>query len=66
MLPAFVLGVGGSAGPSSNSRFLPLAEAKEGVPVRCRPELLDTADRGVALVGVVIAAVAGGIDTAGT
>lgn len=58
--------MGGSAAPSSNSRFFPLAEPREGVPVRCGVALVGTADRGVALVGVVIDAVMGGIDTAGT
>lgn len=66
MSPAFVLGVGGSAGLSSNSRFLPLAAPREGVPVRCGAALLGTADRGVPLVGVVVDGIVGGIDTAGT
>jgi len=66
--PAIALGVGGSAAPSSSSRFLPLTAPRAGVPVRCGAALLAIADRGVALVGVVIRfdAVGGGIDTAGT
>jgi hypothetical protein len=58
--------VGGSAIPSSNSRFLPLAAPTEGVPARGGAALLGTADRDVALVGVLIDTVVGGIDTAGT
>lgn len=52
--------------PSSNSRFLPLAAPTEGVPARGGAALLGIADRDVALVGVLIDAVVGGIDTAGT
>lgn len=62
----FAFGVGGSVAPSSNSRFLPLTALREGVAVRGGAALFGTADRGVALVGVVIDAVGGGIDTAGT
>jgi hypothetical protein len=62
------LGLGGSAGPSSNSRFLPRIPPRAAVSVRCDAALLGTADRGAALVGVVVRvdAVGGGIDTAGT
>lgn len=63
-----MLGLGGGAGLSSSSRFLPRMPPRADVSGRCDAALLCTADRGAALVGVAIRvdAVGGGIDTAGT
>lgn len=67
MLAPFTLGLGGNAGPSSSSRFFPRMPPRADVSIRCDAALLCTADRGAALVGVVIRvdAVGGGMVTAG-